>query len=96
MDTSFLYLYDAPFRWDGICYIHDAKGNMVADFLNDYIGRGFRIRGYGRLRSEFGGELADKLHDNLELHLPSIISGHEKDPEKCVELLNAFWKAHES
>lgn len=59
-------------------YIFDDAGQMVADTPDDDDDGGvIRIRGWGRLRNQFGAEKAAQVQDEIA--------------ELVVEAMNAFW-----
>lgn len=87
--------FKAPFRFDGICYVWDANGEMVADFNEDDDSRpryvdgkrahwNFRPRGWGRVQYLPDGER--QMDEWAEWALSAV--GDAGDPEEAVRRMN--------
>lgn len=88
-------LYQPPFKYDAKTKnIVDAGNNLVADFWPDDIGNEpnepkMRFRGWSRIQ-DFCRSDAGRVYDMISAFMLGVV-GAEKNPLKCVDLLNKAW-----
>lgn len=84
-----LAVYNPPFK---LChhglYVYDSKGETVADFLS-HDGTGFRVRGYGMMKTRFRHPNA--IFDAMEDFLLDVVKDCSSDKAQCVKSLNEAW-----
>ena len=66
-----LHLYKAPFKYDGMGYIWDANGKMIADSIGESVPAFAQVRGWGYLTGMGQGgsaiphDIAEEIQDEI-------------------------------